>query len=119
MKPLSKTAILKAERAARKEAKAAQKLDESLRLAAARAAADELTKRMPPDYASWGVVRTRAYVSLMEIVQAKAHNVTMTASRLEGLIGQLRRASEWTLGYCQHLTTLHARAADITEPTPS
>lgn len=112
-KPLSKTACLKAERAARREAKEAARADSERRLAAARGRVATLSKAMPASYAEWGVVRTRAYVQLLEIIQSKAGNVTMTADRLEGYLSELDRASTWSLPYCQHLSMLHARAADL------
>ncbi|KPU94720.1 hypothetical protein APR50_10590 [Variovorax paradoxus] len=71
---------------------------------------------MPADYPDWGVVRTRAYIQLLEIIQSKAENVTMKPDVLEGYLAELDRASVWTLDYCQHLSMLHARAVDISAP---
>lgn len=115
-RPLSKTAILVAERKARREAREAKKISDAQRLTAARAAAAVLSKAMPAAYADWGVVRTRAYIQLLEIIQSKAGNVTMKPDVLEGYLAELGRASSWSLDYCQHLSMLHARAVDIAEP---
>lgn len=115
-RPLSKTAILVAERKARKEAKEAKRSSDISRLNAARLRAAALSKGMPAAYADWGVVRTRAYIQLLEIIQSKAGNVTMKPETLEGYLAELDRASEWTLDYCQHLSMLHARAVDIAAP---
>jgi hypothetical protein len=112
----SKTAILAAERKARREAREAKKIFDAERLAAARIKAASLSKAMPADYPGWGVVRTRAYVQLLEIIQSKAGNVTMKPATLEQWLEELSRASTWTLPYCQHLSMLHSRAADITSP---
>lgn len=115
-RPLSKTAILKAERIARREAREAKKISDAARLTIARARAATLSKAMPADYPEWGVVRTRAYIQLLEIIQSKAENVTMKPDVLEGYLSELSRASTWTLDYCQHLSMLHARAVDIGAP---
>ncbi|WP_280191160.1 hypothetical protein [Delftia sp. PS-11] len=34
--------------------------------------AAEMTKRMPPDFPSWGIMKTRGYVKLLEIVSSNA-----------------------------------------------
>jgi hypothetical protein len=115
-KSASKTAILVAERKARREAREAKKISDVARLAAARERAASLSKAMPADYPDWGVVRTRAYIQLLEIIQAKAWNVTMKPHILEGYLDELGRASTWTLDYCQHLSMLHGRAVDISAP---
>lgn len=115
-RPLSKTAILVAERKARREAREAKRISDAARLSAARATAASLSKAMPAAYADWGVVRTRAYIQLLEIIQGKAGNVTMKPDVLEGYLAELGRASTWDLDYCQHLSMLHARAVDITGP---
>lgn len=115
-RPLSKTAILVVERKARREAREAKKISDADRLTAAREKAASLSKSMPADYPEWGVVRTRAYIQLLEIIQAKAWNVTMKPHILEGYLDELGRASTWTLDYCQHLSMLHGRAVDISAP---
>lgn len=115
-RPLSKTAMLVAERKARREAREAKKITDAARLIAAREKAALLSKAMPADFAEWGVVRTRGYVQLLEIIQAKAGNVTMKPDVLEGYLAELGRASTWSLAYCQHLSMLHARAVDIGAP---
>ena len=71
---------------------------------------------MPADFQDWGVVRTRAYMQLREIALSKMDNVTIKPDALENYLAELRNASNWTLDYCQHLTMLHARAADIGAP---
>lgn len=115
-KGMSKTAQLAAERKARREAREAKKVSDAARLTAAREKALSLSKAMPADYPEWGVVRTRAYIQLLEIIQAKAWNVTMKPHILEGYLAELDRASTWTLDYCQHLSMLHGRAVDISAP---
>lgn len=115
-KSASKTAILAAERKARREAREAKKISDAERLTAAREKALSLSKAMPVDYPEWGVVRTRAYIQLLEIIQAKAWNITMKPHTLEGYLTELGRASTWTLDYCQHLSMLHGRAVDISAP---
>lgn len=115
-KPLSKTAIAKAEAAARRAAREAKKASDIARLAAARQQVAEMFKSMPADYQHWGVVRTRAYMQLREITLSKVDNTTVKPAALEKYLAELRNASNWTLEYCQHLTMLHSRAADISEP---
>lgn len=115
-RPPSKTAIAKAERAARRQAREAKKISDAARLAAAREQVAEMIKSMPSEYSEWGVVRTRAYMQLREITLAKVDNVTLKPATLEKLLQELQNANNWTLDYCQHLTMLHARAADIGEP---
>lgn len=115
-RPLSKTAQLLIERAARKQARLDKKASDAQRLQAARDRAEALGRSMPPEYQQWGVVRTRAYVRLLEIVKAKAQNKTAKPEQLEGYLAALAGASEWTLDYCQHIAALHARAVDISEP---
>ena len=115
-RPLSKTAILRAERAARREARESKRMSDAARLTAARAAAASLSKAMPADFPEWGVVRTRAYIQMLEIIQSKAENVTMKPDVLEGYLAELGRASTWSLAYCQHLSMLHSRAVDISAP---
>lgn len=115
-RPPSKTAIAKAEAAARRQAREAKKISDANRLAAARAQVAKMTKSMPTEYQEWGVIRTRAYMQLREITLAKVDNVTLKPATLEKLLQELQNANNWTLDYCQHLTMLHARAADIGEP---
>lgn len=115
-RPPSKTAIAKAEAAARRAAREAKKISDAARLAAARAQVAEMIKSMPAEYQEWGVIRTRAYMQLREITLAKVDNVTLKPPVIEKLLQELRNANNWTLDYCQHLTMLHARAADIGEP---
>lgn len=115
-RPPSKTAIAKAEAAARRAAREAKKISDASRLAAARAQVSEMIKSMPTEYREWGVVRTRAYMQLLEITLAKVGNVTLKPATLEKLLQELQDANNWTLDYCQHLTMLHARAADISQP---
>lgn len=115
-RPPSKTAIAKAEATARREARQAKRISDANRLASAREQVAEMMKNMPAEYQEWGVVRTRAYMQLREITLAKVDNVTLKPDALEKLLAELRNANNWTLDYCQHLTMLHARAADISEP---
>lgn len=115
-RPPSKTAIAKAEAAARRAAREAKKISDASRLTAARAQVAEMIKSMPVEYQEWGVVRTRAYMQLREITLAKVDNVTLKPLVIEKLLQELQNANNWTLDYCQHLTMLHARAADIGEP---
>ena len=112
----SKTALKRAEIQARKAARAAKKASDAERLEAARARAATLKSRMPDSYGEWGVTRTQAYVQLLEIITSKAENTTMTPERLEGYLATLDNVANWTLDYCQHLSMLHARAADIGTP---
>lgn len=114
-KPPSKTALEKLAREQRKQAKQHKKETDAMRLEAARIAASSLTKSMPSDFTEWGVVRTRAYIQLVEIITSKAENKTMNPDRLESYLEELKRASQWSLDYCQHLSLLHARAANIGE----
>lgn len=112
----SKTAQLKAERKARREAREAKKIRDAQRLEAARLAITEVTKVMPADYPDWGITRTRGYMQLREIVLAKVENTTIKPDALEKYLAELRNVSNWTLDYCQHLSMLHSRAAEIGEP---
>lgn len=115
-KPPSKTAIARAERAARVEARQRKRESDARRLEVAREQLREAAKSMPAEHQDWGVIRTRAYVKLLEIATSKVDNVTVKPAALEGYLRELRRASAWTLEYCQHLANLHSRAADISAP---
>jgi len=75
-----------------------------------------ITRAMPAEYQDWGVIRVRAYMQLREIVLNKIDNTTIKADAMERYLSELRNASNWTLDYCQHLTMLHARTADIGVP---
>ena len=70
---------------------------------------------MPDDYQGWGVIRTRAYVQLLEITSNKSGLKTISGPDLEGYVTKLKQASKWSLEYCQHLTLLHARSVDVGE----
>ena len=109
----SKTATLKAERAARKAAKAQAKAAAATQLAELKERAQRLCSRMPPAYQDWGVTKTRAYAKLMQITQHKAQLKTIKPARLAVYVGALEQSETWSLDYCQALSQLPDTARDI------
>jgi len=110
---ISKTAALKAERAARRQARIDAKTRESLKLADLKERAEALCKKMPPEFQAWGVTRTRAYIRMMAIVKNKASQTTIKSAKLAPLVESLSHPEKWSLNYCQALAMTSERAADI------
>ncbi|MBH2008333.1 MAG: hypothetical protein I8H71_01400 [Xanthomonadaceae bacterium] len=109
----SKTATLKAERAARKAAKARAKAEATKQLADLKERAQQLCSRMPPAYQDWGVTKTRAYAKLMQITRHKAQLKAIKPARLAVYVGALEQSETWSLDYCQALSQLPDTARDI------
>lgn len=111
--PLSKTAILKKEREARRLARIAAKEKEARSLCALKERAEALCKKMPPEFQDWGVTKTRAYLKLMTITKHKAGLTTIKSDRLAVFVGRLADHDKWALDYCHALSQLSDCAADV------
>lgn len=116
MNPPGRTEFLKAQRDARMEARAEKRRQVAQRLRDARFSVEELAKRMPEGCQTWDVAHRSAYIAMLKTVQRKAHNVGMTAARLESMLDVLHSAPQWSLPYCRHLTGLRANSLNIEAP---
>lgn len=104
-KPISKTAQLKLDREARKQARQ----QAPLRLAAARDEAFAACRCIPPELQALGVVRTRAFMNMVEILFYRAGLKTIKADALEAYTAHLRRVSTMPVDQCQELSGLNVR----------
>lgn len=104
-KPLSKTARLKQERAARRE----EKRQYPIRLQAARDNARAACGKLPTEFSAWGVVRTRAFMNMSEILFYRAGLKTVTAELLEQYTRELHSVSTASLERCQELGAMNVR----------
>lgn len=110
-KPLSKTAQLKKDRADRKAVRRHAALIESKRMERLQSESRELTGKVPAEFGSWGVVRTRAFMKLHEIVQYRAALKTVKADQLEPFVNQLRFVGTMPIEECARLELVDARMA--------
>ena len=115
MKEPSKTAQLKAERAARAQAKREKQERDRKRLAQLKERAQQLASRMPPEFAQWGVVKTRAHSRCLVILRNKAALKTIKADRLGLFVQHLERHNGWSMEHCQVLSTLSETAKNLPE----
>lgn len=107
---ISKTAQLKADRAARQAQRDAARIAARDRLLAARADAKEACSKIPPEFQQWGIVRTRAFMNMVEILNYRAGLVTIKAAELEAYTRHLRSVSTMPLDQCQELSEIHVHA---------
>ncbi len=98
-KPMSKRAQAKA----RAEAKRATKLQESRDLEQARETARAMSNKMPESFGEWGVMRTRAYAKMMEILRYRAELGTIKSRELRAYIGEIQRIETCDVDLCARL----------------
>ena len=115
MKEPSKSAQLKVERAARAQAKREKKARDAAQLAELKERARSLVSRMPPEFAEWGVTKTRAYSRCLVILRNKAALKTIKADRLGVFVQHLERHNNWSMEHCQVLSTLSETAKSLPE----
>lgn len=101
------------DRAARKAARALEKKADAERLASLRIEARALTKRMPAEYQSWGVVRTRAFAKLSAVTRHKAELRRIKTDRLAAFVDTLKLHESWSLEYCQQLSDMSETARSL------
>lgn len=92
-KPLSKRAQAKA----RAEEKMAARKQEAFDLEEARAKARSMTERMPAEFGEWGVIRTRAYVKMMEILAYRAELSTITSREMRAYIRKTQEMAAFAI----------------------
>lgn len=71
--------------------------------------------RCPPDFQQWGIVRTRAFMNMAEILFYRSGLLTITADQLEAYTRHLRSVSAMPLEQCQELADVktHERIGDF------
>lgn len=112
-KALSKTAQIKADRAARKQTKAAEKAKKAANLEYLLRRAQELSVRIPPEYQEWGATKTEAFFRLCAITQRRAALKHPKLDVLSQCVGELESHSTWTLERCAQLALTPETSVNI------
>lgn len=89
---------LKAKEASEKasaERESAKRVEEELK-AAIVATVYELRARMPSDYASWGVIKTRAYMKLLTLVSAQTQRLSPNLALTTKALVMISEHPTWT-----------------------
>lgn len=112
-KVISKTAQLKLDRARRKEEKREKAKAKRDRIESLVNVATELTSKMHSEFQSWGVVRTRAFMNLVEIVRYRSTLKHVKEEGLSGAINLLRAIPTMPLERCQELSDVGIRSREL------
>ncbi len=89
---------LKAKEASEKasaERESAKRVEEELK-AAIVATVYELRARMPSDYASWGVIKTRAYLKLLNLVSVQTQRLSPNLQLTTAALVMMSKHPTWT-----------------------
>jgi hypothetical protein len=91
--PTTKDEARAASRAATAAARAKKKAERAAELAGLRAAcADAARKPPPPEFGSWGVVRTRAWAAAAKRCRSAANNKSTTIDKANAALELIKRA---------------------------
>lgn len=75
--------------------------------------ANEIARRIPPEFQDWGVTKTRAYCRLQEIAVRKTFLRHPPPQTLRECISELERHGAWTLERCAEILQLPLSATTI------
>lgn len=115
-KPLSKRAAARARRQAKIDAKI--RVADELRIARERSTAI-CTGKMPAEFQSWGAIRTRAYMKLLEVLQYRLTLTTIKAVHLQTALAKIDAVSSLDLDECHAISVMDARCAINSGGRPS
>lgn len=93
----------------KREAKKQERINKAERLRKARADAIEACQIVPKEIATWGAVRSRAYLQMVEVLDYRASLKAVTAEELEAYTRHLRDVATMQLEDCQQLASANIR----------